>query len=187
MEHVDYYAVKRAPLEEIKARLQQAKITALIADGVLLKPEHKWVVVGAPRLMGFKVPGDFSTFSVFYDPWEELKKSFRRIFRFFVEEGYRDWSITCGLDGEERSFEFYERTTPYNYTKEDKEYVSVLFELPFEDLVPVLKPGCYEPRMRVVWKFCGLVGLPFLEMEQQDKLACVVPRGTVMFSSELPG
>jgi hypothetical protein len=41
MEQTDYHAVRRTPLEEIKATLQQAKITALIADGVGCKAEDK--------------------------------------------------------------------------------------------------------------------------------------------------
>jgi hypothetical protein len=182
MEQTDYHAVRRAPLEEIKTRLQQAKITALIADGVGCKAEDKWVVVEAPSIFGCKVPGDFSTFAVLSDPWEDLKKSFARIFRFFVEEGQREWSIKCGLNGEERSFAFYAGSTPSSYTQEDAKYLSALFELPFEELVPVLKPGLF-----VAAEFCALVGLPYFEMEMQDKLGSVIPAGTVVFSSELPG
>src|SRR5260370_5682111 len=102
MEYTDYYGVKRAPLEEIRARLQEAKITGLISDGLRCKAEDKWVVVEAPCILGCKVPGDYSTFSVLSDPWEDLKKSFPRIFHFFMEEGQRDWSIKCSLNGEER-------------------------------------------------------------------------------------
>jgi hypothetical protein len=46
-EYTDYYAVKRAPLEEIKAKLEQAKLTALIVDGFLCHAEDRWVVVEA--------------------------------------------------------------------------------------------------------------------------------------------
>ncbi|HEY6257882.1 MAG TPA: hypothetical protein VIY51_19025 [Xanthobacteraceae bacterium] len=60
--------------------------------------------------------------------------------------------------------------------------MSALFELPFEDLVPVLKPGRF-----VAAEFCRLVSLPYFEMEMQDKLDGVIPPGTVVFRSELPG
>jgi hypothetical protein len=128
------------------------------------------------------VPGDFSTFSVLSDPWNDLKNSFARIFRFFVEEGQREWSIKCSLNGEERSFAFCADSTLSGYTQEDEKYLSALFELPFEELVPVLKPGLFAAA-----EFCVLVGLPYLEMEMQDKLARMIPAGAVMFSSELPG
>jgi hypothetical protein len=55
-----------------------------------------------------------------------------------------------------------------------------LFELAFEDLVPVLKPGRF-----ISARFCDLVGLPYFEMERQDNKAWIPP-GTVIFSSELP-
>jgi hypothetical protein len=177
-EYTDYYAVKRAPLEEIKAKLEQAKLTALIVDGFLCHAEDRWVVVEAPCTLGCIVPEDYSTFAVLFHPWEELKKSFPKIFKFFVEEGQRDWSIKCNLNGEERCFEFYTGSTLPNYSTEDKKYLSVLFELPFEDLVPVLKPGCSV-------EFCSRVGVPYFELEMQDFLSRVIPPGTVMFSSEL--
>jgi hypothetical protein len=178
MEQTNYYAVKRAPLAEIKEKLTVAGLTALIADGALHRAENLWIVIEAPRSLGCTVQGDYSTFSVLFDPWETLKKQFAEIIELFIEEGQIDWTLKCSLNREEKFFKFYSNANLPSFSERDHTFLSTLFEISIDRLIPCLKPG-------MAIQFCELVSLPFFEMEMQDNLADVLQKGSVIFSSDL--
>jgi len=178
MEYTDYYAVELEDFGQIKSKLEKAKLTAMIDNEIMHEPADRWIIIEAPTITGFRVPGDFSTYDVFFDPWETLKSSFPKIVNLFIEEGLRDWSIRCGLNGEERLFEFYAELPPFSPSQGDQEYLSELFDQPYEELAAVLRPDSAH-------LFCALVAMPYAEMEMQDKMKGVIPPGTVIFSDQL--
>ena len=177
-EYTSYYAVASAPLQLIKENLEGAKLTALIANGVLNNPTDKWVVVEVPRLMGFTTPGDYSTFTVIFDPWDTIKSTFPKVIKFFIDEGQDDWSISCSRAGEEKTLQFYRSSPAHSFSKSDREYFAEFFGISFEELADFMKPG-------LAFAFCAMVKLPYFELEQQDKLLGVIPPGKVIYSSEI--
>lgn len=177
-----YYAVEKISLEEIKRKLETADILSAVVDAPMgdswIKADDNWVVVEAPLITGFKVPGDFSTFSVISNPWEKLKETFTQIIELYVEEGQNDWALTTCLNGVQKDFKFYGNLST-EFSSEDEIYLSQLFSISFKQLEPVLKTG-------KVYEFCQLIKLPYLEMEDQDRLRDVIPQfGRVVFTSKL--
>lgn len=178
MENTNYYIVRRQAFEDIKITLQKAKITALIADEPLSKHEDRWVVIEAPRTLGCKVPGDYSTFSVLSDPWLLLTEVFPVIVELFVSEGQIDWSLKCWSEGQEKFYQFIDGKQTFVPSENDCKFLSSIFSTPFDSLSRVLKP-------RMAFDFCQLIASPYFEMEMQDSLQNVIPAGRVIFSSEL--
>jgi hypothetical protein len=178
MESTNYYAVRHAPLSEIKKVLNDAKLTALIANEPIYTPGDRWVVVEVPRVMGCRVPGDYSTFAVMFDPWPRLKEIFKDIFELNVEENQGGWLVRCCLAGSEKMFEFREPRGVVSASEDDRRYLSTMFDCEFERLAPFLISG-------QAGGFCETVGVPFLEMEIQDKLGEILEPGQVIFSSEI--
>ncbi len=171
-----YYGVTKEPLEEIKSKLEKANILSAVDDGSC-KDTDNWVAILAPLIMGFKVPGDFSTFSIVSNPWENLKKTFPKIIELYVEENQTDWVLTTSLFGVEKKFEFNKNFTT-NISSEDREYISKLFSIPFEELEPALKAD-------KVSLFCDKILLPYCEIVDQDQFSDVIPRfGKVVFTTQ---
>ncbi len=173
-----YYAVAKEPLESIKNKLEAADILSAIVDDEQYKFTDNWVVVLAPLIMGFKVPGDFSTFSVISNPWEKIKQTFQKVIELYVEENQTDWILTTSLSGVEKKFKF-NKNSVIHISSEDKKYISELFSFSFEELEPVLESG-------KATEFCSKVLMPYCEIIDQDQFIEGISKlGKVVFTTEL--
>lgn len=159
-------------------KLEAADILSAVGDSVCT-PDDSWVIVEAPIITAFKIPGDYSTFSVISNPWEKLTRVFNKVIEIYIEEGQKDWSLKVSVEEEEKEFYFHEESHVGTVSREEEESLVKTFGLSHAELEPVLRPG-------TPYEFCKRIGLPYLEMEDQDMLLDIIPKyGKAILTSQL--
>lgn len=174
-EYTSYFAVKADEPDNIRRALEAAGLRALVDDVSVGPPEPRWTVVEAPHDAGFVDVDGSPVFSVRFDPWETLKATFPFVLHLFIEENGADWRLTVSRRGEaELVLSFSADGAPLALA--ELERVSGFFGVPL-DATTLRVGGAFD--------FCRAVGLPYLELEDQQHLGRVLAPGAVVLASEL--
>ena len=166
-EYTKYFAVKSSSKEEVRRKLNDAKIKSIVDADIQdfwFSSKYKrgghysWVVVCAPSDFNFDEIGNFSHSDVF----SELKKVFNDCIMFFQEENMIDWNIKIKSGNEfiEKGFEKNQKTI---FDENDRRIFSKCFDKNFADMEPLLKGGKSS-------EFLNFVGIPYMEMNDRDMI-----------------
>ncbi len=165
-EYTKYFAVKSSSSKEVRGKLNQSKILSIVdddSDDYFFEKKYKrngliaWVAVTAPPVSGSDTFGNyFQT-----DQFENFEKLFEEYVLFFQEEDAVDWilKVKSGDNVIEKSFEEAHKT---EFSDKDKGVFSKCFERPFGEMEKLLIAGKAAD-------FLNFVGIPYLEMNDQDK------------------
>ena len=164
-ETTNYFAVKANAPTEVRQRLKAANIEAIVdadeADYWFLPASRRggairWVAVSAPAQAGFSDAGVFC----YADRFPALAALFPTLLHFRQPGGAAGWWLKVQMA--ETLLE--KEIAPSGdtiFTESEANFLSACFEMPFAQMLPLLQAGKGG-------EFLNLVGIPFLEMNNQD-------------------
>lgn len=165
-EHTNYYIVQATSESEVQVMLENARLRSLIdadkedywfMEQYKRNGSYNWVVVAAPADSGFR-DGTF-----FYEPqFDRMAQLFKIVVHFFQETHAGAWKITIAANGMQCKV-VNEPGKEAQLTEGDKLFLAQCFGKCFTELSPFLRAG-------KSWDFLNSIGIPYMEMTDQDKL-----------------
>lgn len=171
-ENTNYFAVKSTSAEAVQKKLNAAKILSIVDednDGYWFSTQypkifHKWIIVTAPPQIDAEVKEitiqDIS--DGIHETNRKIKENFETTVHFIQPGNSAEWeiSIKSGKKEVEKYFSPEEETI---FTEDEKNIFSQCFEKDFLEMENLLKPGLGAD-------FLNSVGIPFMEMNDQNKV-----------------
>jgi hypothetical protein len=166
-EYTNYFIVKSSSEEEVRNELNSKEIVSVVnadqsdfwfADKYKRGGKYKWVTITTPGSL------------------QQLKAIFDTVVLFFQDENFMDWRITL-TDGNEFIEKVFTSTVITEFSDNDKMVLSSCFEKPFDEIESFLQSGKAA-------EFLNLVGIPYMEMNDQSLLSLQITDGQYSFLSE---
>jgi len=155
-EHTKYFAVEGVSPADIRETLRANRVVSIVENQ---PPDddaaYRWVVVSAPAASGF-TDGQFH----YASQWPTLIALFERLLFFWMDEGQAGWRLTTADRGRVAEYEFPADVSSCP-SREQIARLAEFCDVPSESLRPTLAAD-------KAWEFCRAIGLPYLEMLDQD-------------------
>ena len=166
-EYTNYFAVKSSSEQDVLNKLTVARIKSVVdadktdfwfSSGYIRNGIYNWVTVSASANSGFD-NGQF-----FYkDQFDNIGNLFDILVLFFQEEDLTNWNMKVKIENSiiEKQFVSDKETV---FSENEKAHYSRCFDREFTSLKPLLQAGKSAG-------FLNFVGIPYMEMNDQDKLS----------------
>jgi hypothetical protein len=163
-EYTNYFVVKSNSENDVKKKLNNAKINSIISvdtkDYCFTKNykrngKYNWIVVTAPPESGVDENGDF----FFQDQFDNFETLFDTFILYHQDENFSDWSLKLKLEDTiiEKNFN---TGTEIIFSDKERDLFTKCFDKEFTEIKEMLAKGSGI--------FLNYVGIPYMEMNDQN-------------------